>query len=132
MTTPLNTITSLLPRLTAEQLQTIENYVGYFYRQNLANNIAALPTANLVGLGTVLEIFTNPGRAIVIPPPPPAQNIVPPPPPLLENAVPRPLLPDLPPSPLVIAESDFDNIPTPSARRSSVPVAPLNLTPGEW
>lgn len=131
MTTPFETITGLLPRLTADQLQTIENYVAYFYRQNLANSIATLPAASLVNIGTVIEVFTNPRLPIVIPPPQ-AQNIVLPPPPLVENAIPRPLLPDLPPSPLIISEYDFDNAPATAAPRPSIPVVPLNLPPGEW
>jgi hypothetical protein len=126
MTTPLDTITGLLQRLTPDQLQTIENYVAYFYRQNLANSIATLPAATLVGLGTVIEIFTNPRPPIIIPPPP-AQNIVLPPPPLVENAVPQPLLPDLPPSPLVIAEGDLGPAPTTIAPRHYT-IAPLHLS----
>jgi hypothetical protein len=88
MTTPLNTIMSLIPHLTADQLQTIEAYTAWFYRQNLATQIAALPNTSLSGVGLYVNMVAAPQQFIPVPPPP-----------VLENAVPAPFLPDLPPSP---------------------------------
>jgi hypothetical protein len=88
MTTPLNTITALLPHLTADQLQTIEAYTAWFYRQNLAAQIAALPNASLAGVGLYINMIASPKQFITIPPPP-----------QIENPVPTQFLPELPPTP---------------------------------
>jgi hypothetical protein len=100
MTTSLNTITALLSHLTVDQLQIIETYTAFFYRQNLAGSIANLPNANLPSVGIFINAFANQLQFTMIPPPP-----------TIENAVPQPfqrdLLPDLPLSPLILNESDF-------------------------
>jgi hypothetical protein len=105
MTTRINTITSMLDMLSDEQLQMIETQTAYFCRQNLANNIAALPNASLASAGLYINAMTNPLHIMFIPPP------MPPPAPVVENAVPVPfhfdLLPPFPQTPLVITENDF-------------------------
>jgi hypothetical protein len=88
MTTPLNTITALLPHLTADQLQTIEAYTAWFYRQNLAAQIATLPNTSLASVGLYVNMVAAPQQFITIPPPP-----------QIENAVPTQFLPELPPTP---------------------------------
>jgi hypothetical protein len=100
MTTPLNTIMSLLPHLTADQLQTIEAYTAWFYRQNLAAQIAALPNSSLSGVGLYINMIASPKQFITIPPPP-----------QIENAVPMQFLPELPPTP---ETHDRDLLPPPS------------------
>ncbi len=127
MTTPLNTIMTLLPNLTTEQLQAMEGYAAWFCRQNLSARIAALPNSSLASVGVYIDIFANPQQSIVIPPPPPA--------PVVENAVPAPfqsdllppLFPDLPASPLVFAEGDFTS---PGHSRQQHPrLKPLSPSP---
>jgi hypothetical protein len=95
MTTPLSTITSLLPHLTAEQLEIIENYTTWFCRQNLAAQIGTLPNTSLVDVGLYINTIAKPLQPIVIPPPP-----------QFENAVPTNFLPELPPSPMAIETFD--------------------------
>lgn len=96
MTTPFNTITSLLPHLTAEQLQTIEATVAWYCRQNLTNSIAALPNASLSSIGIYVEAVANPRSFINA-----MAGINVPPAPVVENAVPTPFQSDLlPPLPL--------------------------------
>ena len=120
----------MLDLLAQEQLQTIEDYTAYFCRQNLVNRIAALPNSSLMGLHRYIDLASNPRsfddyvasrsgnnvpapatdqfeilqqvlniqgysgpqqQIITIPPPPPAPALV----------------PELPPTPLVIEDSDF-------------------------
>ena len=88
MTTPLNTIMSLIPHLTADQLQTIEAYTAWFYRQNLAGQIATLPNTSLAGVGLYINMVSNPQQFMTVPPPP-----------VIENPVPTQFLPELPPTP---------------------------------
>lgn len=97
MTTPLNTIMALLPHLTADQLQTIEAYTAWFYRQNLAAQIAALPNASLAGVGLYINMVASPKQFIIIPPPP-----------QIENPVPTQFLPELPPTPTFPETQDQD------------------------
>jgi hypothetical protein len=88
MTTPLNTIMSLIPHLTADQLQTIEAYTAWFYRQNLVAQISTLPNTSLASVGLYVNMVATPQQFMTVPPPP-----------VLENAVPEPFLPDFPPTP---------------------------------